>query len=114
MHLVDEQQGLLAGLGHLPGLGENFLEVGDPRKDRGDGDKAQADCVGEQAGDAGLAGARRPPQDHRGEPAGRDHPSDCAVGTGQMFLPDDVAERRSRSASGALATGASGAVAAIA
>ena len=91
--LVHEQQGLLSRLRRSPRLGENFLEVGDSGKDRGDGDEAQADGVGEQPRDAGLSGARRPPQDHGGEPARGDHPPDRALGTGQMLLPDDLVER---------------------
>ena len=94
MDLVDEQQRLLTGLAAVPGLGENLLEVGDARKHSGNGDEPQTDGVGEQPCDAGLAGSRRPPQDHRGEAAGGDHPPDRAVGTGQMLLPDDLVERR--------------------
>ncbi len=93
MHLVDEQQGLLAGLGHLPGLGEDFLEIGNAREDRRDRHEPQPDGVGEQPRDAGLARARRPPQDHRGETTRRDHPADRALGAGQMLLADDLVER---------------------
>ena len=91
--LVHEQQGLLSGAGGGLRLGEDLLEVGNAREDRRDGDEAQADGVGEQARDAGLAGAGRSPQDHRGEPARRDHPADRAVGAGQMLLADDLVER---------------------
>ena len=77
--LVDEQQGALAGLGHLARLGEDLLQVRDTREHRRQRHEAQADGVGEQAGDGGLAGARRPPQDHRRQLARRDHPADRAV-----------------------------------
>ena len=90
--LVHEQQGLLADPDMLARLGEHLLQVGDAREDRRDGDEAHADRIGEQAGDRRLAGAGRPPQDHRGELARRHHPPDRAVGAGQMLLPDHVLE----------------------
>ena len=77
----------------LARLGEHLLEVGDAREDRRDGDEAHADRVGEQPRDRGLAGAGRPPQDHRGELARRDHPPDRAVRPGQMLLADHLVER---------------------
>ena len=90
--LVHEQQGLLPGAGGGARLGENLLEVGDAGEHRRDRDEAQADGIGEQPRDAGLAGAGRPPQDHRGETAGGDHAPDRAVGAGQMLLADDLVE----------------------
>ena len=39
VHFVHEQQGVLAGLRHLPRFGKNLLEVGDSGKDRRDGDE---------------------------------------------------------------------------
>ena len=91
--LVDEQQGSLAHPGRCPGFGEGLLEVGDAREHRADRGEAHAHRVGEQPGDAGLAGARRPPQDHRGQLAGRHHPPDRAFGSGQVLLADHLAER---------------------
>ena len=73
-------------------LGEQFLQIGDSGEHRGDGDKPQADGIRQQARDAGLAGPRRPPQDHRAEAAGRDHPPDRSAGPGQMLLPDDLGQ----------------------
>ena len=93
MDFVHEQQGLVPGFRRGARLGEQFLQIGDAREHRRDGDKAQADGIGQQARDAGLAGPRRAPQDHRGEAAGGDHPSDRAVGAGQMLLPDDLGQR---------------------
>ena len=110
--LVHEQQGLLAGSRGGPRFGEDLLEVGDAREDRGDRDEAHADGIGEQARDGRLAGARRPPQDHRGEAAGRDHPPDRAVGAGQMLLPDDLVERLRPQPVGERRIGARGASAA--
>ena len=63
----------------LARLGEHLLQIRDAREDRRDGDEAHADRVGEQPRDRGLAGAGRPPEDHRGELARRHHPPDRAV-----------------------------------
>ena len=76
----------------LARLGEHLLQVGDAREDRRDGDEAHADRVGEQPRDRRLAGAGRPPQDHRGELARRHHPPDRAVRPGQMLLADHLVE----------------------
>ena len=62
MDLVDEKQGLLAGAGGVAGVGKQFLELGNPREHRRNADKSQADGLGEQAGDASLAGPRRSPE----------------------------------------------------
>jgi hypothetical protein len=73
-------------------LGEHLLEVSDAGEDRRDGDEAHAHGVGEQPGDGGLAGAGRPPQDHRGELARRHLSGDRAVGPGQLLLADHLVE----------------------
>ena len=93
MDLVDEQQRALTGASGGAGFGEHFLQVGDARKDRGNGDEAHPHSIGEQSRDCRLAGAWRAPQDHRSELAGRDHAADRALGAGQMLLPDDLGER---------------------
>ena len=90
--LVDEKQCLLAGAGGGAGLGEDLLEVSDSRKHCRYGNEAHSDCIGEKPGDAGLAGAGRSPQDHRGELAGDDHSPDGAIRAGQMLLADDLVE----------------------
>ena len=86
--LVHEQQGLAACLGHLFRLGEGLLQVRHARKHRADRGVAHPDTIGEQARDAGLAGAGRAPQDHAGELARRHHPPDRAFEAGQVLLPD--------------------------
>ena len=91
--LVHEQQGALTGAGGGARFGEHLFQVGDAREDSGNSDEAHADSIGEQPRDGGLARARRPPQDHRGELAGGDHSSDRAVGAGQMLLADDLVQR---------------------
>src|SRR5205814_2583871 len=49
--------------------------------------------LGQQARDGGLAAARRPPQDQRGELPGRQHAADRSLGSEQMVLAQDVAQR---------------------
>ena len=91
--LVHEEQGLAADPGMFLGLGEDLFEVRHARKDRADRDEAQAHGVGEQAGDGGLAGAGRAPEDDRREAASGDHPPDRALGAGEVFLSHDLIER---------------------
>jgi hypothetical protein len=72
--------------------GEDLLEVGNAGEDGRDRLEAHSHRGGEQAGDGGLAGARRPPEDDRGKPSCRDHSPDRAFGAGEMLLPDDFIE----------------------
>lgn len=90
--LVHEQERAPADPGIFLRLGEHLLQVGDAREDRADRDEAQAHRVGEQAGDRGLAGAGRAPEDDRRELARRHHPPDRALGPRQMLLPHDILE----------------------
>jgi hypothetical protein len=76
----------------LARFGEHLLQIGDAGEHRRDRDEAHPDRIGEQSRDRGLAGARRPPEDHRGELPRRHHPPDRAVRPGQMLLPDHVLE----------------------
>ncbi|VWX46877.1 hypothetical protein NOVOSPHI9U_10351 [Novosphingobium sp. 9U] len=92
MDLVHEQQGALPRLGRGVGFGEDLAQFRDAREHRTDRGEAHAHRVGEQARDAGLAGARRPPQHHGGQAARRHHAADRAFGTGQMLLPDHLAQ----------------------
>ncbi len=92
MDLIHEQKSPLPRLRGDPGLGEYLFEIGDSREHRRQRHEPQAHGVGEQPGDAGLAGSRRPPQDHRAQFAGGDHPADRALRSGQMLLADDFAQ----------------------
>ena len=91
--LVHEQQRALARLQRGLGFGEDLLEIGHAREHRADRHEAHVHRIGEQAGDAGLARARRAPQHHAREPARRHHPADRALGSGDVLLPDHLAER---------------------
>ena len=49
--------------------------------------------LGEEARHGGLAGARRAPEDHRGEPPGFDHARQHALLAEEMILADHLGER---------------------
>ena len=93
MDLVDEQQGRLAGGAAHPGGLEGLLQVGDAGEDRADLLELITGGLGQQAGDGGLAGARRPPQDHRPQPPGLDHAPDRSALAQQMVLAHDLFQR---------------------
>ena len=65
----------------------------DDAGDRGDRFEDGARLLREQKRDGGLAGARRPPQDHRIQSARRDHLAEQLAGAEQMLLADDLVER---------------------
>ena len=106
--LVDEQQGRLAGGAAAAGRLERLLQVGDAGEHRRQLLELVAGLLGQQAGDGGLAGAGRPPEDHRGQPvrarpcAGSGRPGP-AGGPGRP--PRRASCGRSRSASGRGASG---------
>src|SRR3546814_2523628 len=65
--LIHEQQGLLAPPGMVLRGGKDLLEVGHAGEDGGDRFETHAHRVGKQAGDGGLARARRTPEDRSEE-----------------------------------------------
>ncbi len=79
---------LAAGTGGV----EDLLEVGDPRKDRGNLYEFEVGCVGEEPGDGGLSGAGRTPEYHRTEGSGRQHPANGPRWPEQMVLSNNVLE----------------------
>ena len=48
----------------------------------------QVHLIGQQACDGGLAGTRRPPENHRRQPAGCQHAPQWTIALQQMVLPD--------------------------
>jgi hypothetical protein len=92
--LVDEQQRALPHAAPFAGPLENLAQVGHARehgRERLEGEPAD---VRQQAGDRRLAGPRRPPENHRGEPAGRDHATDRRLGRQQVVLSYHLAQAR--------------------
>jgi hypothetical protein len=90
--LVDEEQGALASGAAHARLLEGLLQVGDAGEDRRQLLEFIAGLLGQQAGDGGLAGAGRAPQDHRGQPLGLSHPADGPVGTQEVILAHDLVQ----------------------
>ena len=80
----------------------DLAQVGHPGHHRRELHQRLAEAPGEQAGERGLAGAGRPPQDDRAELAAREHAPERRVRAEQMVLADQLVEvcGRSRSASG--------------
>ena len=94
MDLVDEEQRPLPGLAPRAGRVEHLLEVGDAGEDRRNLLEVQVGRLRQEPRHRGLAGAGRPPEHQRAERAGLEHARERAVGTEQMILADDLAERR--------------------
>ena len=94
VHLVEEQDRALAPLAEAvlgPGRGlAHVLHRGGHRGELLEGLRRGA---GDELGDRGLAGARRPPEDHRRQPVGLDQRPQRAAGAEQVLLADDVVER---------------------
>ena len=90
--LVDEQQRALARV--APGAGgvEHPAQVGHAGEHRGNLLEHQPAHIGQQAGDGGLAGARRAPEHQRGQLAGRHHAAERAVRTQQVVLAHHVGQ----------------------
>ena len=113
MHLVEEEDRALAPLAEaVPGPLEHVAHVLHAGADRAELLEGLAGVGGDGLGERGLAGARRPPEDHRREPvaprpacaAAGPAPSSCSCPT----MSSSVRGRR-RAASGALAASASSA-----
>jgi hypothetical protein len=111
--LVNEEQRLATTHAAGPGCFENLLEISDTGENRRDLIERQFGLTGQEPGHGGLAGARRPPEDHRTETSRGNHPGDRAIRAGQMRLPSDLGKacrpqpvgKRSMPAPGRLGTG---------
>ena len=73
-------------------LGDGGPDLGDAGHDRGHGAELGADRVGEQAGERGLAGARRAPQEEAGEVAAGDGAAERSALTDEVRLADELVE----------------------
>jgi hypothetical protein len=70
--LVDEKQRALSRRAALFRRVEDFFQVGDAGEDRRDLDESEIGLLRQKAGDGGLAGAGRSPENQAAERAGRD------------------------------------------
>ena len=92
--LVEEEDRALAllaqaGAGALGDLAHVLHARGDGRQRL----ERLAGGAGDEAGDGGLAGAGRAPEDHRREPVGLDQDPQRLPGPEQVLLADDLVER---------------------
>ena len=90
--LVDEQQRAGAGLAQALGAVEGLAQVLHAREDRRQLLEGELDLVSQQARHGGLAGARRPPQDHALQSAALEHARQRALGADQVILADDLGQ----------------------
>ncbi len=88
--LVDEQQRAVPHLAPLLGRLEHLAQIGDAGKHRRQRLEGEIRTLRQEARDRRLAAAGRPPQDHRGKRAARDHVADRTLRPDQMILADDV------------------------
>ena len=92
--LVDEEQRSFAKLALGARRLEHLAQVGDARLDRRELLEMKIGLLGKEPRHRGLAGARRPPEDYRAEPASLDHAAQHALLAQEMILADHLAERR--------------------
>ena len=90
--LVDEQERGLAGAPPRLRLLVHLAQVGHPGHHRRELHERLTEAPREQTSERGLAGAGRPPQDDRAEPAAREHAPERRVRAEQMVLADQLVE----------------------
>ena len=94
VHLVEEEDGAATLLAHAgAGALGDLAHVLDPGRDRRQRLERLAGRAGDEAGDGGLAGAGRSPEDHRREPVGLDEDAQRPAGPEQLLLADHLVER---------------------
>ena len=92
--LVEEQDRALAPLPQpLVGPGHHVAHVLHAGGDRRQRLERLGGVAGDHPGEGGLAGAGRPPEDHRRQPVGLDQHPQRLAGADQVVLADDVVER---------------------
>ena len=101
MDLVDEEDGALAvHPAPLLRLVHDLAQVGHAGGDGGDGREVGAGEAGDDAGQGGLAAARRPPEDHRGHLVGLDALAQHAALAHQVLLAHELVQRARAHAGG--------------
>jgi hypothetical protein len=88
----EEDRPLLVQCEPVLGLGDRRPDVGDAAHHGRQRHEIGADLLGEAAGEARLAGARRSPQQGRGEVAPGDAPSERAALADEVLLADELLE----------------------
>ncbi len=94
MNFIHEQDGALAETPPVARLFENFAQILDAGENRGKLLEVDARAFRHQPRDGGLAGARRPPENHgSGLLALGDAAQRSALAAQEMVLADDLVER---------------------
>ena len=89
--LVHEEDGPLAvHLSPVPGRGHDLADLLHPAQDRAEGDELGAGALGHDAGQGGLSGARRPPQDQGGHLVRLDGPPQGSARPQHVLLAGEV------------------------
>ena len=92
VQLVDEDDGLAAGVAQLASVGHQLPDVRDAARHRRDLPPRPAGSLREQAREGGLAAPRRTPQDHGRQVAGPDDPGQCTLAPNQVRLSDELVQ----------------------
>ena len=90
MYLVNKEQRSFALLAQHAGAVEGFAQIRDAGENRRKLFEYEIGFAGEQTRDRGFAGARRSPQNEARNAAAFQHARQCAVGSDDMILANDV------------------------
>jgi hypothetical protein len=94
MDLVDEHDGPASRRPpETLGRGHDVADFLDAGEDRAEGDEPRPGCLGDDAGDRGLARTGRTPQDDRLEQVALDRLAEWLAGREQFVLADELVER---------------------
>ena len=88
----EEDGGLAVHPAAVSGLGDDTPQVGDTGGDGADRLEGSLGDCGDEAGEGGLARARRPPEDERGQTPGSDGAEEHTVLTDDLLLTDELIE----------------------
>src|SRR5262245_397687 len=94
MDLIDKEDGALARRAQeLGGVLDDSAQIGDACRYRCQGDEARMRRGGDDAGEGGLAAARWPPEDHRGNLVAFQRAAQRAPGRQQVILSQYFVQR---------------------
>ncbi len=95
MNLINEKDGLLLVLAAaFLGFLDDAAQVSHPRRDCTDGAEVGIGGIGNNIGQGGLAAARRPPEDNRGQLASFNGPPEHAPLAHELLLADELLKIR--------------------
>ena len=94
MDFIDKQQCAKARGTPRTGPFEDLPEIRHTGKHGRYGIECEIDPFGDEPGNGGLAGSRRPPEDHRGKASLGNHATKRTILLQQMVLANDILQRR--------------------